>query len=1833
MSQVSEIIVHWTPETSGRVASIQIQSRIAGTPEWTEQSANFDPAVGEFRFTANAPATEVEVRTRYRMVEGVFGAWTSGNIITAPAVVEYDTITGLPTKLADLNPAEGGKLGGIEPGATVGAVIGGPNANVKNPDGTLYVPVTTDYDDIRQSVEQDITDALNDAKAGLQTEISGVRTDVSNARGEIVTVRGEVATAVSGLTVSIADAKKAGTDAAADAKKASDDLALEVSRAKGAEGTITTNLVTVKQTADNAKTAITDEITARTNADTALGNRATSLETTVNHPTTGLVATNTKITDEVTARSNADTALGTRASNLETTVNHPTTGVAATNTKITDEVTARSSADTALGNRSTALETTVNHPSTGVAATNTKISDEVTARSNADTALGTRATNLETTVNNPTMGVAATFAKIGTEETTRSNADSALSTRATNLETSVNNGATGNLALQGKISDEATTRSNADSALATRATTLEARSSGGGNLVVNTDFLSSTANVVADGWGTVVAIPTPPTFTKNAAGDSWHPTGEDTIAIYQAGQAGVANYTGYQSNTFAVAANGYLQAYCYMASHRCQTELIVYWTDQNGTVINATSSGLSPVGDNGGQSLNSYRQQGIAAMQVPSNAFGAFLELRKYNTLAGQGDSYAWFVRPFAAVTRAGTTEFAPFSPGSAKASTKAVTARISTEETTRANADTALATRATNLETTVNNPTTGAAATYSKISTEETTRSNADSALATRASNLETTVNHGTTGVAATYAKINTEETVRSNADAALATRANTLESKMEGNAASGLQTLIKNNRKNLIDTGWWKKGASIPWTTNGGRQNVIYSFPDGFNDGLAAPDGSSGDVWLCQADASGGPGGGWQSSLIAPLDPDKTYRFTLPIAQISTRGSRTAYWGTDGICVLNTTTPQENPYFAVLANFTPNRWHLFVGYIFPRNSTSKTHAGAGIWDMVTGEKVGDGLNYCFRPDGTQPLHRAYQYYAYENSYQAFGRPMVELVDGTETPFPATLAAAKGVTAANARINDEQTTRANADSALATRANTIEAQFRGEQASTIRSMIYDETTARANADSALATRSSTIEARYNMVSTGVATNDRFANWPDGQRNPTGWIDWTAEGVYTIARTGGFGGSPYSAYTQNNAGYSCGFYQGCSTWAGKWVVEVTARRDGGSLSGAGVTLSGIYNLDFLSDPDTKGAIRDSVDGETRTWVKTFDINEGALNLHAMHGWLGFGRSIASHYITWFKLTLRPAGPGDIAGVKNSADIVSANARIGNEETARANGDSAIAGRTSVVEAQVSNDSMNLLRNGTFNAPGWGPRGQPAYPPYWNGWVNDNNAFIGPANRDSRYGATAPLQIDRAGIQNGVMQNMNNLGPGWYVLEADITGEDGNWSGSGIHCNFNNGYAFNYGFAVNGDTAGRYGDIGTANRQFSYMFYNGADSGTASFYLMAGWSGFQGGTNFGFFRYVCHRVVFRPATAGEIAARKVEDSNIIARVSSTESTVANINGKTQAYFSKTASVPGAEAFIVAQAINDSGQATSSVAIGGNSIALYNNADGSTRRAMYLAGGNATFDGFITARSGIRIGDGQWSIAVAPKDFGVSNGQAVSYGYDLGRIATVTFGACPVALNAGEVYRAYATNNTSTGFTAVCEIVSAPSSSNQSVGPGYSVNGAQAFDVGKGSPDATNGIYNFAVTGTIQAYAYNDGGGVNCVHIDSWLTDDLQAGDAQVGDPIMVLTEHRETWEPALVERSYVAESYCVRITTSSGIKLTLSEDTPITLRDGREIWVREVLNEDVAVLDDGAFRWEPVLNIEEIGVQPVARLSCWSGTYAAGDKKGRMIFTHNIINKQ
>jgi hypothetical protein len=222
-----------------------------------------------------------------------------------------------------------------------------------------------------------------------------------------------------------------------------------------------------------------------------------------------------------------------------------------------------------------------------------------------------------------------------------------------------------------------------------------------------------------------------------------------------------------------------------------------------------------------------------------------------------------------------------------------------------------------------------------------------------------------------------------------------------------NGNQIGADNIRNNLALIDWWKDGATIPWSGNGGLGNSMITMPHPSWPALSGPLRGIEDAMLVRANADGQAAGGWNSAPTAPLNPDKTYRFVVPIMQPADNSYAWAFWGPLNVATLNGTTAESNPYFAGSAGLTRNRWHLFVGFIFPRNSKGKSNSSAGIWDCATGVKIADGTNYCFLPNGTQPLHRAYQFYAAPFAYQFIGKPLINLADGTEPDLRMYLAEA----------------------------------------------------------------------------------------------------------------------------------------------------------------------------------------------------------------------------------------------------------------------------------------------------------------------------------------------------------------------------------------------------------------------------------------------------------------------------------------------------------------------------------------------------------------------------------------------------------------------------------------------------------------------------------------------------------------------------------------------------------------------------------------------------------------------------------------------------------
>jgi hypothetical protein len=199
-----------------------------------------------------------------------------------------------------------------------------------------------------------------------------------------------------------------------------------------------------------------------------------------------------------------------------------------------------------------------------------------------------------------------------------------------------------------------------------------------------------------------------------------------------------------------------------------------------------------------------------------------------------------------------------------------------------------------------------------------------------------------------------------------------------------------------NLIDTTWWQQDASLLWGTNGEYNRLIGISPvSGGVLTLAGPKGGNDVVWYCaETTGDGGRGGGWENVPIS-LDPSKAYRFVLPIRRLNGAAGY-MYWGTQNIEMLDGSA-NGNPYFAETRPAYADRWYLFIGYIYPAGSAGNTSESAGVWDCKTGEKIATGYNFRFKAGDGNVFHRAYQYYASNLADQVFGRPTVNLVDGTE--------------------------------------------------------------------------------------------------------------------------------------------------------------------------------------------------------------------------------------------------------------------------------------------------------------------------------------------------------------------------------------------------------------------------------------------------------------------------------------------------------------------------------------------------------------------------------------------------------------------------------------------------------------------------------------------------------------------------------------------------------------------------------------------------------------------------------------------------------------------
>jgi hypothetical protein len=416
-------------------------------------------------------------------------------------------------------------------------------------------------------------------------------------------------------------------------------------------------ILTIQATFNASKAKFTEDILANANATSAVTTRTTTLEATVNNPTSGVVASSARITAEETTRATQTSALATRSTALEATVNNPTTGVAATLARLVTEETTRATADTAVANRTTTLESTVNNGTTGVAATSARLTTEENTRATQTSALASRATTLESTVNNPTTGVAAAIARITAEESTRASADSAISSTVTTLTSTVN---TNNLTLTAAINNEASTRASQDTAISNTVSSLTSTVNGNtANITTLQTTTASQSSAISTLQTTVSSHGTSITTAQNtansaqSAANAAQATANAKATTFSQGTAPTANAVG--DLWIDTANNNQIKRWNGSS-----------WVDASDVRIVSLQSSITTL-----QSANTTQDSTIASLTT---------------TVSAQSTSIS---------NAQNTANSAQSAANAAQNTANVATAAVTTEATARANADGTLSARA----------------------------------------------------------------------------------------------------------------------------------------------------------------------------------------------------------------------------------------------------------------------------------------------------------------------------------------------------------------------------------------------------------------------------------------------------------------------------------------------------------------------------------------------------------------------------------------------------------------------------------------------------------------------------------------------------------------------------------------------------------------------------------------------------------------------------------------------------------------------------------------------------------------------------------------------------------------------------------------------------------------------------------------------------------------------------------------------------------------------------------------------------------------------------------
>ena len=138
----------------------------------------------------------------------------------------------------------------------------------------------------------------------------------------------------------------------------------------------------------------------------------------------------------------------------------------------------------------------------------------------------------------------------------------------------------------------------------------------------------------------------------------------------------------------------------------------------------------------------------------------------------------------------------------------------------------------------------------------------------------------------------------------------------------------------------------------------------------------------------------------------------------------------------------------------------------------------------------------------------------------------------------------------------------------------------------------------------------------------------------------------------------------------------------------------------------------------------------------------------------------------------------------------------------------------------------------------------------------------------------------------------------------------------------------------------------------------------------------------------------------------------------------------------------------------------------------------------------------------------------------------------------------------------------------------------------------------------------------------------GGGSSSVWVNSYLPSGILSGDAQPGDDLLLLSPDYSGAVKGEVITTRTSTQQMVTLISESGIRLTVSDSTPLTLRNGGTLLSIHAVGAELPVQDENGFRWEKIVSVMPAGEGEVATIFCDNQCYAAGDAPDRFIWTHN-----